>query len=280
MFIVSRATRRILSSRCMSGTTVTAAMVKELREKSNAPMMDCKKALTEVDGDITKAMDWLRAKGIAKSNQTDRSATEGLIGICYKNGKMSLVEVNSETDFVARNLDFQSFVAMVASTVHSKGAVGELQVEDILSMKPETTEFKSNLVNITPSSTIKDILGDITSSIREHIVVRRASVLDSTITTGSTSSDVEVILAGYVHGQVDAGNHLPPDVQMGKAAGVVSLCVTPPLLPASATTIDSVKSVLHTAGRKVAMHIVASRPAYLAVKDVPPSEIERETAII
>ncbi|MEJ2500118.1 MAG: translation elongation factor Ts, partial [Campylobacterales bacterium] len=93
---------------------VTAAMVKELRQATDAPMMDCKKALTENDGDMEKAKEWLRERGVAKSaKKADRVAAEGSIGlkISADNKRATLVEVNSETDFVAKNEGFQKLVA-------------------------------------------------------------------------------------------------------------------------------------------------------------------------
>ena len=95
-------------------TTVTAAMVKELREATGAGMMDAKKALTETSGDFDAAVDWLRTKGLAKAaKKADRVAAEGLIGVAVSNGRGVAVEINSETDFVAKNADFQALVREV-----------------------------------------------------------------------------------------------------------------------------------------------------------------------
>src|SRR5206468_12592448 len=92
-------------------TEVTATLVKELREKTGAGMMDCKRALGESDGDIEAAVDWLRKKGLsAAAKKAGRVAAEGLIGVATRGPVGAVVEVNSETDFVARNKDFQSFV--------------------------------------------------------------------------------------------------------------------------------------------------------------------------
>ncbi|KAG1700569.1 Elongation factor Ts [Nymphon striatum] len=96
--------------------TITAALVKELRDKSGAGMMDCKNALTENDGDVEAAMDWLRSKGIAKAEKkSGRVAAEGLVGIAAAGTSAAVVEVNSETDFVARNDGFQELVRGVAA---------------------------------------------------------------------------------------------------------------------------------------------------------------------
>ena len=92
-------------------TEITAGLVKELREKTGAGMMDCKRALGESDGDIEAAVDWLRKKGLsAAAKKAGRIAAEGLIGIATRGPIGAVVEVNSETDFVARNKEFQSFV--------------------------------------------------------------------------------------------------------------------------------------------------------------------------
>ena len=95
--------------------SITAQMVKELRLKSSAGMMDCKKALTETNGDMDAAVDWLRKKGLATaSKKSGRVASEGLIGISLDSNLGAIVEVNSETDFVARNQEFQEFVISIS----------------------------------------------------------------------------------------------------------------------------------------------------------------------
>ncbi|EWC65106.1 hypothetical protein W893_12280, partial [Staphylococcus aureus subsp. aureus ST 1413] len=96
--------------------TISAKLVKELREKTGAGMMDCKKALTETDGDIDKAIDYLREKGIAKAaKKADRIAAEGLVHVETKGNDAVIVEINSETDFVARNEGFQELVKEIAN---------------------------------------------------------------------------------------------------------------------------------------------------------------------
>jgi elongation factor Ts len=101
---------------------VTANQVKDLRERTGAGMMDCKKALVEVDGDIEAAIDWLRKKGLSTAaKKSGRVASEGLIGVATSAHKAAMVEVNSETDFVARNETFQNFVSEVAKVALSVG---------------------------------------------------------------------------------------------------------------------------------------------------------------
>jgi elongation factor Ts len=101
---------------------VTAALVKELREKTGAGMMDCKRALAETQGDLEGAIDWLRKKGLAAAaKKAGRVASEGLVGVAVKGNAGALVEVNAETDFVARNETFQNYVKTVAQIALDKG---------------------------------------------------------------------------------------------------------------------------------------------------------------
>ncbi len=111
---------------------ITAALVKQLRDKSGAGMMDCKTALTESNGDVETAVDWLRTKGLAAaSKKAGRVAAEGLVACAVSDGKGVVVEVNSETDFVALNEDFQEFVGGVAEVALSvDGDVDRLKTAD------------------------------------------------------------------------------------------------------------------------------------------------------
>src|SRR5690348_9416098 len=105
---------------------ITASMVKELRDKTGAGMMDCKAALGESGGDLESAVDWLRKKGLAKAaKKAGRIAADGLIGIATKGGRGAVVEVNSETDFVARGDEFQKFVRKAAH--QALAAEGDLE---------------------------------------------------------------------------------------------------------------------------------------------------------
>ena len=242
-------------SGCRSFAAVTATMVKELREMTGAGMMDCKKALmdSEVDGDITKAVDWLRAKGIAKAaKNADRATSEGLIAIMSGGNKMTMLEVNSETDFVARNGDFQSFVAGVASAVNKDLGVGEIPVDQVLSASFGQVEGRL----------VSDVLIDVVNGIRENIVIKRAFSIDTSV-TGS-------IISTYVHGRVGTDT-LPADIQMGNAASVVTM---------SGTGTGSIGDEDCTAiGRRLAMHIIAARPSYLSIEDVPEDEVARERGV-
>jgi translation elongation factor EF-Ts len=195
--------------RCFSAEHASASAVKKLRGLSGAPLMDCKAALlnASVQGDMQKALDWLRAKGIAKATSANRETKEGLIGLhydIYGTGKVTIVEVNCETDFVAMNTDFQSFVALVSQTVHQSNLSGSssqelLSGEDILSLKTENS-----------NSTLQQKLGDIISTIRENIVVKRAK----TVSMGSIADKKTVnLFSTYVHGKINNTN-LPSNVQV------------------------------------------------------------------
>jgi elongation factor Ts len=109
-------------------TTISASLVKELRDKTGTGMMDCKKALNETGGDVEAAVDWLRKKGLSKAaKKAGRIAAEGLVGITASGSSGSVVEVNSETDFVARNEKFQDMVLKISSLAgKAKGDVAKL----------------------------------------------------------------------------------------------------------------------------------------------------------
>lgn len=142
---------------------ISATLVKALRDKTNAGMMDCKKALLETEGDIEAAVDWLRKKGLAAAaKRSGRIASEGLIGVAVTGSRGAIVEVNSETDFVARNALFQDFVAKVA------GIAADLQ-GDLAALKqaswPET------------GRPISDELTHLAATIGEHITLRRVDTI-------------------------------------------------------------------------------------------------------
>ena len=119
--------------------TVTAQMVKELRDSTGAGMMDAKKALVETNGDMEAAVDWLRTKGLAKAaKKADRVAAEGLVGVGVSGGRGVAVEVNSETDFVARNADFQRLVHDVTKVALRAADLAALSAADLNGQPVET----------------------------------------------------------------------------------------------------------------------------------------------
>src|SRR5256714_245062 len=159
--------------------TITAAMIKELRESTGAGMMDCKAALTETSGDMTAAQDWLRKKGLSKAaKKAGRVAAEGLIGAVTSGVKGVVIEVNSETDFVARNEQFQGLVKMVAQVALSVGA----DVEVIKAAK-------------VGSATVETAITDAIATIGENMTLRRAASLE--VSKG--------LVASYIHNAVIDG---------------------------------------------------------------------------
>ena len=146
---------------------ITAALVKELREMSGAGMMDAKKALTETDGDMEAAIDWLRTKGLAKAaKKAGRTAAEGLVAVAVDGGKGVAVEVNSETDFVGKNAEFQAMVKSIANAA--------LTASDVEALKAATVDGK----------TVETMITDKIATIGENMTLRRmASVEGETVVT-------------------------------------------------------------------------------------------------
>ncbi|MDB3860527.1 translation elongation factor Ts [Paracoccaceae bacterium] len=134
---------------------ITASMVKELRETTGAGMMDAKKALTETDGDFEAAIDWLRTKGLAKAaKKSSRVAAEGLVAVAVKDGKGVAVEVNSETDFVAKNSDFQEMVGAIASAALDVSNTAELSNE-LIAGKSVSDTITDNIAKIGENMTLR-----------------------------------------------------------------------------------------------------------------------------
>jgi elongation factor Ts len=140
---------------------ITAAMVKELREATGAGMMDAKKALTETDGDFEAAVDWLRTKGLAKAaKKSGRTAAEGLVAVAVAAGTGVAVEVNSETDFVAKNAEFQGMAAAIA-----EAALGAADLDAL----------NATQINGTP---VETVITDAIAKIGENMALRRMTKLD------------------------------------------------------------------------------------------------------
>lgn len=160
-------------------TNITAQMVKELRERTGAGMMDCKTALLETNGDMEAAVDWLRKKGLAKAaKRAGRVAADGLIGVAVKGNKGVLVEVNSETDFVARNDLFQGLVQMIANVA--------------LEVGPDVERIKAAKAG---SLTIGEAIAETIAKVGENMALRRAAQL--AVGNG--------VIARYMHNAVSEG---------------------------------------------------------------------------
>ncbi len=171
-------------------TTISAAMVKDLREKTGAGMMDCKAALGETNGDVEAAIDWLRKKGLAKAaKKAGRVAAEGLVGLAIDGTKGVVVEVNSETDFVARNPEFQEMVSTIAKTALTAGA----DVEAL------------NAAAFPGGGTVAEKIAATIAKIGENMTLRRAASL----------SVGQGAIGAYVHTQAAPG--------LGKIGVIVAL---------------------------------------------------------
>jgi len=166
---------------------ITAQMVKELRETTGAGMMDAKKALTEVDGNMEAAVDWLRTKGLAKAaKKSGRVAAEGLVGVAVSDGRGVAIELNSETDFVAKNADFQQMVREITAVALQTGESIEVLRATHLNGKP-----------------VEEVLTEAIARIGENMTLRRMHVLE-----GDT-------VVSYVHSSAADG--------MGKIGVLVAL---------------------------------------------------------
>ena len=215
---------------------ITAALVKELRDKTGAGMMDCKNALVETNGNIEESVDWLRKKGISGAEKkSTRTAADGVVTVSVSENAAALVEINSETDFVSRNPDFQKFAKNVSSIALNSGS--------------NLDELK-NAKYLDSGKTVKDALTDLIGLIGENIVIRRTVLFNS-----STN-----ILSSYIHGQIDEG--------LGKIGVILSI--------ESNGDVAKIKEL----GKKLAMHIAASKPVAISSKDVDPSIIDRERKIL
>ena len=170
---------------------ITAAMVKELREKTGAGMMDCKSALNEVEGDIEAAIDWLRKKGLSKAaKKSGRVAAEGLVALAVSGAKGVAVEVNSETDFVARNDDFQKLAQNIAAVTLASSTT------DVEALKSAAYPGGGN---------VGDAIANAIATIGENMTLRRAA--EVSVSAG--------VIGSYIHNAVSEG--------LGKIAVLVAL---------------------------------------------------------
>jgi elongation factor Ts len=169
---------------------ITAAMVKELRDKTGAGMMDCKTALSAVDGDIEAAIDWLRTKGLAKAaKKAGRVAAEGLVAVALSGTTGVVAELNSETDFVARNTDFQALASNIAKVALEKG-------DDVEALKAAA---------YPTGGTVDEAVANAIATIGENMTLRRVAQLK--VSAG--------VIGSYVHGAVADG--------LGKIGVIVAL---------------------------------------------------------
>jgi len=219
---------------------ITAALVKALREKSGVGMMDCKRALQETHGDMEAAVDWLRAKGLAKAaKKADRVAAEGLVALATRqNGTgmtAALIELNAETDFVARNEGFQALARKIAhAALDVEGDVAALRATPL-----------------ADGQSVADAITHLVVTIGENMVLRRSARFQ--VKTGAVGA--------YVHGAVAGA----PDL------GRIGVMV--------AVEGAGDQATLKDLGRNVALHVAAASPLSLSVEDLEPTAVDRERAI-
>jgi len=171
---------------------VTASLVKELRDKTGAGMMDCKNALVETNGNIEESIDWLRKKGISGAEKKSaRVAADGVIAVSINTDAAALVEINSETDFVSRNPDFQKFAK---------------NISEIALINGQTIEELKKAKYLDSGKSVEEALTDLIGLIGENIVLRRSSLLKNANNN---------IFSSYIHGQVNEG--------LGKIGVILSL---------------------------------------------------------
>ena len=231
---------------------VTAQLVKQLRESTGAGMMDCKKALNETDGDFEAAVDWLRTKGLAAAaKKAGRVASEGLVAVATEGNKGAVVEINSETDFVARNADFQKFAANVADVALNAGE----GLDDVAA-----ADYPGS------GKSVAGTLTDLIAVIGENMTFRR---------TASISVENGVV-ANYVHGAVAPG--------LGKIGVLVALEST-----GDADKLQELgkQLAMHIAadklqelGKQLAMHIAAAKPESVSRDDLDPALLTREREVL
>ncbi len=206
---------------------VTAKLVKQLREKTGAGIMDAKRALVANDGDIEAATDWLRTKGMSKAaKMATRSAEEGLVALSVVGGSGAIVEVNSETDFVAKNTEFRSLVSDIAQAAQRANSLEGLKDLDL----------NGKSVSLSIEERI--------ATIRENLALKRMARLH-----GDS-------IASYVHKAVDTN--------VGRIGVLVAF---------RGNDEDGT-------GRKIAMHVAASRPIALSSDDMPADHLDRERQVL
>lgn len=223
--------------------SITATMVKELREKTSAGMLDCKKALEESKGDFEAAVDWLRKKGLsAAAKKADRLASEGLVQVLKSNDGQTavVVEVNSETDFVARNDGFKTFVTEVAQQAIAKGQTGIFE--------PAEGLLQAAYVN-NQAISLAEHLKQTIATIGENLVVRRYAKYVAS----------QSLVHTYLHGEGKIGVMI--EVAADKAAALT-------------------QEALKTFANDVCLHIAAMNPMAISDAEIPADVKTREREVL
>ena len=256
---------RVLSSAVPASAAppVSAAAVKALREATGAGFLDCQRALQAERGDVARAVDFLRKKGLAAAaKKAARTAAQGLVAVALSAGgaEGAMVELNSETDFVARNAHFQALAARLARTalVGVGGARPPSPEAFAAALAPAELAAAAMGAAASGGATVAASVAELVGKVGENIVLRRGAAL---------AAAPGGLVSAYVHNAAAPG--------LGSIGVLVALApeAAGPAAPPGA-------EALRELGKRVAMHIAAVRPPFLSSADVPAAEIERERAVL
>lgn len=257
--------------------SISAASVKELRERTGAGMMDCKKALNEANGDMDGAIDWLRKKGLAAAaKKAGRAAAEGLIGVCVKGTTASIIEVNAETDFVGRNEQFQGYVRAISEiATETKGDLEALKTKDYPGSERNVADELTNLISV----------------IGENMNLRRTNTIS--VSEGVVSSYIHSAIAsnlgriGVLVGVTSSGDQ-EKLAEFGKQLAMHIAANNPQVLDMADITEaqkaherevlkDQVRANLEKVEQFIIATIVPKQPGVLTVKEVNKTQFERKS---
>lgn len=217
---------------------ITKFLIKELRERTGSGIMNCKEALIESNGDLDLSIEYLRKKGLSSSRKISNISNEGLIALKSDRSYGTIIELNSETDFVSKNKQFQGLLKEILNLAFSK------RISSLENLKLSSVENYQNQKVIEKVQFLSSIIG-------ENLCLNRIGSLSIEKNQG--------LISYYVHNQIEEN--------MGRIGVLVSL-------ESKADPIE-----LENLGKKIAMHIAASRPEYVKISDINKEEIERERRI-
>lgn len=251
------ASTELLGLRCIAAVPNNMALIKQLREQTGAPIADVKSALQQADWDLEQAAQELRKKGLAAaSKKASRHAAEGLVGIATNPTSAAIIEINSETDFVARNDQFKRLVSSAAAALLANtSAVASCTASS-------TQEIPTSVVEATKMSdgpsTLAEAVAEVAGSVRENIKLRRGYHV--TVPSGSCGT-----IGSYIHGGIAPG--------LGRIASLVLLQHKEQLTGEAARQIQDL-------AHKLAMHVVGAVPKYLDRSQVPETALEAEKKLL
>jgi elongation factor Ts len=261
--------------RNLSAVTVPAALVKQLRDQTGAGFVDCQKALQAENGDLARAVDFLRKKGLAAAaKKSARIAAQGLVAVTLNDRATigSIIEINSETDFVARNEHFQELarkissaaLAQSASSTSSSSSTGRVSLATRFAEAVNGASALSSIKLPPNDVTISTSVTELITKVGENIVLRRAQ---------SLQAKEGGLICAYIHNATSSG--------LGSIGVMVSLAPKTAVAGGSSVTSSSPSwSALNEIGKKVAMHIAAAKPQFVSQADVPEADVERERAVL